>query len=211
MEYIGKIQSSGIYEYKFPISGKLSKVLVKRGQKVNSGELLASLDKKELQAYLDRALKEYDLERANFDEKQKGNPSEYEKRKFQDELDISVKNVEIAKANLDSTDLYSSTEGIILNSGSSFPGENITPAAFVISVLNPKSLMFVAEVPEDKFSGIEEGKIVSVILKAFPEKIFTGKIESLGLEAIKEGIFPIYINLTENFNLRIGLTGKAII
>lgn len=80
----GKIVASQTTSAKFSISGKLDSLRCKPGDTVKKGQLLASLDKGELQTYLDRALKQYDIERALFDEKQKENLTDYEKRKFQD-------------------------------------------------------------------------------------------------------------------------------
>ncbi|MFZ5366395.1 MAG: efflux RND transporter periplasmic adaptor subunit [Patescibacteria group bacterium] len=209
MEFSGKIKASEVAYIKFQISGKLASVNCKIGDTVKKGQLLATLEKTELQAYLERALKEYDLERALFDEKQKQELTEYEKRKYQDSLDISVKNVEIAKANLNATDLYSSIEGIVTEMDPGQPGENITPAGFVITVVNPKSLFFEGELPEEELSQTSVGQPVKVSLKAFPDKTFEGKIEKIGFSPLKEGIFPVFVSLSNLSDLRLGLTGKA--
>lgn len=209
MEFSGKIKASETAFLKFQISGKLASVNCKVRDTVKKGQILATLEKTELQAYLDRALKEYDLERAIFDEKQKENLTEYEKRKYQDSLDISVKNVEIAKANLNATDLYSSLEGIVTEMDPGRPGENITPAGFVITVINPKSLFFEGELPEENLSQIQVGQSVKVSLKAFPDKTFEGKIEKIGFSPIKEGVFPASVLLSDLSGLRLGLSGSA--
>lgn len=209
MEFPGEIKAAEIAFLKFQISGKLASVNCKVGDLVKKGQLLAKLEKTELQAYLDRALKEYDLERAIFDEKQKQSLTEYEKRKYQDSLDISVKNVEITKANLNATDLYSSLEGIVTEMDPGRPGENITPAGFVITVVNPKSLFFEGELPEENLSQVSIGQSVKVSLKAFPDKVFEGKVEKIGFSPFREGIFPVFISLSDLSELRVGLTGKA--
>lgn len=210
MEIQGKIVAREIVDLKFQIGGKLNVLSVKAGDQVKKGQLLASLDKTELQAYLDRALKTYDLERAGFDEKQKQNLTPYEQRKYQDELDISVKNVEIAKANLDGTDLFAPMDGFILSMGNATPGVNITPSGFVITLLSPSSLCFQGELKEEDFSKINYDGSVKIVLKAFPDKTYDGKVEKIGLSALKDGIFPIFVTLTDTFNLRIGMTAKAI-
>jgi len=209
VELNGKITASEIAYLKFQISGKLASVNCSVNSVVKKGQLLTTLNKTELQAYLDRALKQYDLERALFDEKQKESLAEYEKRRYQDSLDISVKNVELAKANLDATDLYSSIEGIIAAMDLCRAGENITPAGFVITVVNPKTFFFQAELPEENLNQASIGQAMKVTLKAFPDKTFEGKVEKIGLLPFKEGLFPVAIVLTETDGLRIGLTGQA--
>ena len=209
MELKGEITALQTANLKFSISGKLVSVNCKIGDTVKKGQLLAALDKTEFQAYLDRALKQYDLERALFDEKQKQNLTEYEKRKYQDSLDISIKNVEIAKADLDKTDLNSSIEGIVIEMDPVNPGDNITPADFVINVANPESFCFLAELPEENLSQIGIGQPAKVTLKAFPDKILEGKVEQIGFSPIREGLFPVTISIPFDPILRLGLSGTA--
>lgn len=209
MELKGEITALQTANLKFSISGKLVSVNCKIGDTVKKGQLLAALDKTEFQAYLDRALKQYDLERALFDEKQKQNLTEYEKRKYQDSLDISIKNVEIAKADLDKTDLNSSIEGIVIGMDPANPGDNITPAGFVINVANPESFCFLAELPEENLSQIGIGQPAKVTLKAFPDKILEGKVEQIGFSPIREGLFPVTISIPFDPILRLGLSGTA--
>lgn len=209
MNLEGKIVASQVAHLKFPISGKLTSINCKIGDKVRKGQLLAVLDKTELQVYLDRSLKQYDLERALFDEKQKLKLTEYEKRKYQDSLDIAVKEVEIAKVNLEGTDLYCSINGIIVEMDSVNPGDNITPAGFVIKIINPESFYFLAELPEDNLSQISIGQPIKVTLKAYPDKILEGKIEQIGFMPTKDGTFPVTITIFLDPTLRFGLSGTA--
>jgi len=209
MELKGKIIGSQTANLKFAISGKLTSINCKIQDKVKKGQLLASLNKIELQAYLDRSLKQYDLERALFDEKQKQTLTEYEKRKFQDSLDISIKDVEIAKANLESTDLNSSIEGIVIEMDPVNPGDNITPAGFVVKVINIESLYFQAELPEENLSQITLGQSAKVTLKAYPDRILEGKVEQIGFSTVKEGLYPVTISIISDPILRLGLSGTA--
>jgi len=211
MELEGLIQAARISRLKFPISGRLASVKIKEGDQVKKGQLLASLDKTQLQAYLDRALKQYDRERAEFDQKQKESPTEYEQRKYQDELDISVKNVEIAKVNLDETELHATLNGVVAKIDLGLVGENISPAKFVITLIDPQSLFFQAEVEEEKLTAVSVGQEVKITLKAFKGKIFKGKVVRIGLLPLKAGAYPVEISLEEQDDLKVGLTGKAVI
>jgi multidrug resistance efflux pump len=209
MKLQGKIVALKAANIKFSISGKLSSINCKIQDKVNKGQLLATLNKTELQAYLDRSLKQYDLERALFDEKQKQELTEYEKRKYQDSLDISVKDVEIAKANLEATNLNSSINGIVINIDPANPGDNITPAGFIINIIDPESFCFQAELPEEDISQVSLEQAVKVELKAYPDKILEGKVEQIGFSSIKEGLFLITISIPVDPILRLGLSGTA--
>jgi len=205
----GQIQASQIALAKFSISGKLVSVKCKVGDMVKKGQLLASLDKKELQTYLDRSLKQYDLERALFDEKQKENLSEYEKRKYQDSLDISVKNVELAKINLDATNLYASINGIVTQMDNCMPGDNITPAGFVIEIIDPTSLYFQALIPKKDLSQISKEQKCRVKLEAFPVNKYEGVVGNIGFIPIKNGFYEAKINFNISEILKVGLSGTA--
>jgi len=210
MELKGSVQAARISRLKFPISGKLAQIKVKEGDRVKRGQLLAALDKTQLQAYLDRALKQYDRERAEFDQKQKEKPTEYEKRKYQNELDISVKNVEIAKVNLDEAELYATLNGIVAKIDLGLAGENISPAKFVITLIDPESFFFQAEVEEEKLNTVSINQKVKITLKAFEGKIFEGKTTRISILPLrKSGIYPVEISLEGQSNLRVGLSGKV--
>lgn len=209
MEANGEITATRIVELKFQIGGRLNLVSCQAGEAVKKGQLLASLEKTELQAYLDRALKQYDLERALFDEKQKEELTEFERRKYQDSLDISVKNVEIAKANLDATNLCSPMDGIVAKIDSGMKGVNITPAGFVITVFDPQSFVFQAEVSEENLNQTSVGQQVKVGLKI--GRTLDGKIDRIGYLPVGKWLYPVKISISDTSDLRIGLTGKIMV
>ena len=209
MELKGSVRAARVSRLRFPVSGKLAKVKIKEGSRVKKGQLLASLDKTQLQAYLDRALKQYEKERADFDAQQKESLTEFEKKKIQNELDISVKNVEIAKVNLDEAELHATLNGVVAKIDLGLAGENISPAKFVITLIDPQSFFFQAEVEEEKLALVSEGQEVEITLKAFEGKTFKGKVVRIGIFPLKASTYPVEINLEDKSGLRIGLSGKA--
>lgn len=209
MIYTGKVASDRLYQVKFGISGKLSYVNAVVGQMVNRGALLARLDQTEHQTILDRSLRYYELIRAEFDLKQKTNLSEFEKKKIQAELDISVKNTEIAKINLESTNLYSPLNGLIIAVDPALSGMNITPSAFVITIVDPSSYYFETSIPETDLDKVKEGSEVILSLIAFPTQKLPGKLTFISPSANKPGFFNTKIIPLDPSLLRLGLTGKV--
>ncbi len=209
MQLPGKIVSHNIIKLKFSMSGTIRSVSASPGKSVKKGELLATIDKKELQAYLDRALKYYESERAEFDVKQKKEMGGYEKVKSQNSLDISVKNVEIAKSNLEATNLYAPIDGIVSEMDPIVPGVNISPSNFVITIINPSSFYFEAIVKEEDLEEIGIDDYAEITLTAFKDKKFKGRISSIGLMPSGNGKYPVIIVLENTDNLRLGLNGEA--
>lgn len=209
MQLPGKIASHNIIKLKFPISGTVVLVNTSFSKSVKKGELLAVLDKKELQTYLDRALKYYESERAEFDEKQKKGIGEYEKVKSQNSLDISVKNVEIAKSNLEATNLYAPIDGIVSEMDPIVPGVNISPSNFVITIINPSSFYFEAIIEEKDLEKVTIDDYAEITLTAFKDKKLKGRVASIGLMPSGNGKYPVTIVLENTDNLRLGLNGEA--
>jgi len=212
MELTGQVTAGQVATTKFQIGGRLAAVRCQPGGTVTKGQLLAALDRTELQAYLDRALKQYDLERAEFDEKQKQNPAEYDRRRAQDALDITVKNVEIAKANLDATQLDAPIGGVVVAMDNLPAGTNITPAGFVISLVDPTGLFFQAALPQQSLTKVKVGQKVKVSLRAFPGQTWAAKVTRVAFAAAKDNTFAVDIVFDKlPADLRLGLTGKAIL
>lgn len=209
MELSGKIAADRILKLKFLIGGTLRELNAKTSQTVRKGQLLARLDQTELQTYLDRALKYYEQMRAEFDEKQGKNLNEYEKRKVQAELDVSVKNIEIAKINLEATNLYAPIDGIIIEVDPIAVGTNITPGNFIITLLDHQSFYFEAPLKEEDLGKIKADLPAKVVLKAFPDKTISGKVDWISYTAVKEGIFNVRVSLDDKSELKIGMTGTV--
>lgn len=131
------IVKAKIIEARFAVSGKVSTVNKKRGDKVKKGELIASIDRRIFQTELDKQLADFEKTRAEFEifNLKKGEPDndidKYLKTQKQAELDVSVKEVELAKARLDQADLFSPITGIIIDDS------NIVGSIFITSASSP--------------------------------------------------------------------------
>jgi len=209
MELDGQVSSDRILTLKFSCSGRLSYLNYQIGQIVKKGQLLARLDQTEFQNYLDRSLKYYEQVRADFDEKQTKSLNEFDRRKLQAELDVSVKNVEIAKINLEDSNLYAPIDGLIVASDPIAVGINITPAGFVITLLDHNSFHFQASVAETELEKINLEASAIIKLTAFPARAITGKVKRIDFIADKKNQYPVIISLDDQESLRLGLTGKA--
>lgn len=64
----GEVKSDNEVDLKFPVSGKVAYLAVKKNDRVKKGAYIASLDKRALQKTLEKSLRDYSKERNDFDE-----------------------------------------------------------------------------------------------------------------------------------------------
>ncbi len=211
MEISGSIKVKSV-QLHFAISGKIKNIPVTLGSLVKANQTVAELDSNLLQSYLERALKQYDKTRADFDKETVQNPTEFEKRILQNELDIAVKNVEIAKANLQETILTTPFTGIVADINPASTGINITPSQFSVTVIDPHSYLFQGEVNEKDILSLTVGKEMRIILVNQNNREIIGKVTFINpLPAqIKNPAYKIIAQLNNQTDLLEGMTAKAV-
>ena len=210
-EYTGKINGK-IIELRFALSGKLSGLYKKRGDIVKKGELVAGLDKKQLQTELDKQLGDFEKVRAEFEifNLQKGEPDndieKYLKAEKQAHLNISVKEVELAKAKLDQTDLFSPVEGIIIDDSNLVAGIYLTPSSNPIKVIETSSYFFEFEIDQKELPLFKEPKEIKVEIEGL-DKQYSGI--SLPIVPREDGKLIVEVKLNDTSELFLGLKARG--
>lgn len=147
-------------EVRFAYSGKISIIHIHPGDSVRPGSPLAELDRKILQAELDKELADYEKVRADFETFVKKTPeplddfAKFKKQEQQALLNSSVKSVEIAKYRLDQSVIVSPVRGLVLDDGGIRPGIYATPGANSIKILDLNSLEFIVPVTWSEFYSV---------------------------------------------------------
>jgi multidrug resistance efflux pump len=207
----GKVVAKKRLELKFRSSGKIKELFVSVGDRVKKGQVLAKLDDSPIQNQLDIALLDYRKTRNKFDE----TPDEDKQKKQQAQIDLdsSVKEVEAAKHELDQLELKSPIDGVVESIENLYPDLNITPGTQTVTVVNPDSLTFVADVPEKDIPTVKVGQFAKIVLDAYPNNTIGGQVLSVGIvpNSSKEVSYPVTIELPKQDNLKIGLSGTATI
>jgi len=212
--YSGEINSK-IIELRFASSGKVSGVFKKKGDLVKKGEVIASLDRKILQAQLDRQLADFERTRAEFEifNLQKGEPADditkYLKVQKQAQLNASVKEVELAKASLDQMDLFSLVEGIIIDDSNLISGLYVTPSSNPIKILDTNSFFFEFEIDQPDLNLFLEPKPVTVRLTGLNREIPGNTRKIIPPEKSKAGKFLVEVDLQDKSGLLLGIQGEA--
>lgn len=225
----GEVKAENQATLKFQTSGKLAWVGVKKGDQVKKGQVLATLDKRELEKKLQKEIYDYlserwDFEQTHDDYNTQGLPleksilSDAAKRileKSQFDLNQTVLDLEIAALANELAVLTTPIAGIVTQVDSPLAGVNITPATANFVVTDPTKMYFETDIDEADISKIQIGQKVLVVLDAFPDEEFESQVLSLDFAAVatKGGgtAFPAKISLPQNENLKfkIGLNGDA--
>jgi RND family efflux transporter MFP subunit len=219
----GKTKTDKSADLKFQTSGKLAWIGVKEGDTVKAGQVIATLDNREVQKNLEKSLRNYSEQRNAFDETRRftyGNQQptdglddrlKWVLEKNQWDLEKAVLDVELQHLAVEFSVLTSPISGIITHIDTPVAGVNITPASSVFSVADPGSLVFEANVDETEVGSLNIGQPAEIRLDAFSESTFSGKVSyiSYASETSAGGatVFPVKIAFDNPQNLRIGLNG----
>lgn len=211
-KYTGTIKGK-IVELRFSASGKLENVYKKRGDYVKKGSLIASFEKKQLQAELDKQLADFEKVRADFEiyNLQKGEPkddiSKYLKSVKQSDLNISVKEVELAKFKLDQAYLFSPVEGVIIDDSGLTAGVYITPSSNPVKVLEEFSYYFEFEIEQIDYSIYLNQISVKIVFDGI-DKTYTGTTNTL--IPGENGKLVVEVKLDNLQGLTLGLEGRLV-
>lgn len=223
----GKTKSQNQVDLKFQTSGLLTWVGVKEGDWVKKWQVIAQLDRRELQKTLDKYLRDYSKQRNDFEEMyrvtyQGARPEDaltdtarriLEKNQW--DLEKAVLDVELKDIALKLATLITPIEGIVTKIDTPVAGINITPATAVFTVADPNSVIFVVNVDEADIGGVSLGQKVKITLDAFPGQEFEGEVTKISFASITTTgggtAFPVEISLPENTNLmfKVGMNGDA--
>lgn len=223
----GKTKADTSVELKFQASGKLAWVGVKEGDTVAPGQVLATLDRREVQKNLEKALRDYSAERNDFEQTwrvtydgKKPNDAFNDtiKRileKNQWNLEKAVLDVELKHLAVEFAALVTPIGGIVTHIDTPVAGVNITPATAAFAVADPNSLVFEATVDETDVGSLIVGQQATITLDAFPEATYSGTITYISYISQQSSggatVFPVKVSFSRPENLRIGLNGDISI
>ncbi len=218
------------------VSGLVNKIHVDYNSIVHKGQLLAELDKTNLneavnnaKATYDAALNELNYYQLNFDRQKKMfdagviSKAEYEQALYQ------IKNAEAiaaqrktnliqARTNLGYANIYSPIDGVVISKeveeGQTVVAAMSTPTLFTIAKDITK-MQVEADVDEADIGGVQEGQRVSFTVDAFPEIEFSGKVKQVRLGAATTSNVVTYTVIIDADNpdqkLKPGLTATITI
>ncbi len=189
----GKVKAYDMATLNFFSTGKLAWVGVKEGDSVRKWQGLMGLDTTELNAAATAAWYNYLAADANAKEVEDTVKDHDNDETFtQKNLRVSAQTARdkawdawrVAQKALKDATLVTPISGVVVNLTANLPGDTVT-LTDGITIVNPDSIYFQAEVDEIDYSKVREGQEVKLKLDAFPDKVFKGKVTKIAHQGVE--------------------------
>jgi RND family efflux transporter MFP subunit len=223
--YPGKIEASLYSALSFRINGKLEEILVKPGDEVSTGQLIARLDDRDAQSNLEDVQSQYNVAAAMYERMRIAVERGAISRARFDEAEASYHSAKAAltraKDQLSYTELIAPFAGII----ATVPVENyqvITPKQTIAKLQKPGQIDVVFQLPEQKIRVIERPKaqpdtleeLAWVTFPDMPDKRYRAQYKDHESVA-KQGSLSYEVTLTlpapEEINLLDGMSATVLL
>lgn len=195
-EYSGVVEEAFSASLSFGTGGQVTKVLVKEGQQVQEGQLLAQVDITRAKAAYRAASATYEQAQDGYDRARKvyeqGGIPEVKWVEVSTQLDQARATFEMAEKALEDCDLRAPCAGTISNRRID-PGTSVSPFQAVMDLVGLNGLRIKASVPEEDVASVMVGQRVAVL--------FGGQ----RLEAAVEEVNPVADPVSHSYSLRIRL------
>ena len=218
------------------VSGIVNKIFVDYNSQVQKGQVIAELDKVNLQnelkaqqANLSTCQTEYDYQLKEYTrikelhDKQLISDSEYDQAHYnyqrsKNSLEVARLNVAKAQTNLGYAPIYAPIDGVVLSKsveeGQTVASSFNTPTLFIIAE-DLTRMRVIADVDEADIGGVAEGQRVTFTVDAFPGEMFDGEVVQVRQEATSTNnvvTYEVVINApNEDLKLKPGLTASVTI
>jgi HlyD family secretion protein len=218
----GRVDAKEKARLRFVSGGKVVYLGAKEGDSVKKGQSIATIDRRALQKQLDQNLNNYMKERNNFentkDDIKDRTLDTVETRAVASEqynLDNQVLNVEMQNIAIANTTITSPFDGILTVSPTNVTGVQLLASDY-FEIVNPKSLIFRANIDEIDIDRIEKSQTGQISLDAYnDEKIdtYVSYISYTSSESSNGTVFLLEFPINEQNidKYRIGMNGDVSI
>ena len=207
LRYSGTIEASQTIPLTFQTSGIIEKIYVEAGDAVKKGQLLATVNKSDLQNIYDASLAKYRQAKDAYDRlktvHEQGSLPEIKWVEMVTNLEQAKSSLELTKNNLDKCNLRAPDNGVIghrnIEPGQSAIGSSLAP----IELVKIETVMVKVSVPENEISKFKKGLKASFSVSALNDKQFEGEVTNISpvADAISR-TYPIKITV-KNANLEL--------
>lgn len=183
LRYSGTIEASQTIPLSFQTTGTIEKIYVEVGDIVKKGQLLASVDKSDMQNIYNVTLAKYDQAQDAYNRLKsvhdQGSLPEIKWVEMESNMEQAKSSLELAKNNLDKCNMRAPVDGIVgrrnIEPGQSAIGSSLSP----IELVQIESVYVKISVPENEISKIKKGQKAMFSLSALNNKQFEGMVTNL--------------------------------
>lgn len=218
----GTLEGTDSADLRFKISGKLNSMSVKPGDKVKKGQLVASLDTRDLQVNLQQAYntfiaKEATAKRVEDDVKDHTSDESFtqkETRKAaQTARDNAYDDIKAAQRAIEDAYLYAPLSGIVTKADPN-AGQIVGVTDLIAQIVDESEYVFEAEVDESDVGKIKPGQKASVSINSYPDKTFEATVAKITptTETTDSGATVVIVKLAlgkPEVNFVSGINGQA--
>lgn len=184
--FSGTIEESSGSTLSFPVAGTIQHISVFEGQRVNKGDLIATLDETSLRNAHDAAVATLEqaedaYRRLNLLHDNNSLP-EIQWVEVQSKLKQAQSVERISAKNLSESRLYAPFSGVISKKEVEV-GHNVLPGVPVVKLVSVNQVKVCISVPENEISKIRTNQVAHITVSALDGKTFTGKVVERGISA----------------------------
>ncbi len=195
------------------VAGRVVEVVVREGDRVDVGEVLAVLDDGEFRTGREDARARYHVALRELDRFQvDGMPAEAAVERAR--LDGLRAELDLWETRLERTRLRSPVDGIVASPRMEEQvGARLEPGDVFCEVVDPERQRIEVAVAEADAGLLQQGMAVKIKLYSYPTRSFGGTVERIGVTATREDDRPVFLVRARlddtDVLLRSGMTGKA--
>lgn len=218
----GTLEGTDSADLRFKISGKLASLMVKPGERVKKGQLIAGLDTQELSIALQQAqntfiAKDATAKRVEDDVKDNADDENFTQKEnrvnAQTARDNAYDNVKSAQRAFQDAYIYSPLSGIVTKADPN-PGQNVSPSDLIAQIVDESEYVFEAEVDESDLGRIKLGQSAEVTLNSYPDQKFNASVSKItpAIETTDSGATVVIVKLSlgkPEINFVSGINGQA--
>jgi len=182
VEIQGEVEADDIVAATSEVAGRLLKVTVAEGDRVRSGQLIATLDLEQVKKQMAEIETSLDLARTVYERQsrlwEQSIGSEIQYLEAKNNVERLEKSMESLDYQLSKAKVYAPISGVV-DQVNLKGGELATPGMPIVTILNTRRLQVVADLPENYLQKIRRGEMVDIRYPALDLEQ-TGRVSLIG-------------------------------
>lgn len=192
--------------------GRVVAIYVNNGSRVSKGQALLKVDSELMESDYNAALIAYEDMKQNVERftrsNEVGGVSDQQLETMKTQLEAAKSRLDRSRKMLEDAVVKSPMTGVI-NMRYVELGSLIAPNVPLFDIVNDNQLKVMVGVPESRVKLLSKGQKVTLTNSAEPGKVYSGRINYIGIKTDRGLNYPVEIYLDKDNSLRIGMYLKA--